>query len=299
MLWITLAVVSALLSGGYEVAKKIALGHNAVIPVLFWNVLLCAAVFLPLSLLSAWTDVLDGTPFHVPPIPGAAHAGIFLKSAVVLASWVFAFLAMKNLPIILTTSVKSAQPVFVLLGAIALFGEQLDGYQWAGVLTATAALVLLPISGRGSPSPRGRGKWVCFVLLSTLISAASSLWDKHLVAETDKMAVQVYTAYYELVLVVPLWLLAEPPRRRPAEPFRWDAAIVWVTVLLVVSDFFYFYSLSLDGALVSVVLTIRKAGVVVPFVAGIFLFREKRIGLKAVLLGMVLLGMGLLYFGGG
>ena len=43
--------------------------------------------------------------------------------------------------------------------------------------------------------------------------------------------------------------------------------------------------------------TIRRSGVVVTFVAGALMFRERQIGTKAALLAVVLSGVALLYFG--
>ena len=59
----------------------------------------------------------------------------------------------------------------------------------------------------------------------------------------------------------------------------------------------YFYALSDPQALLSVVSTIRRSGVVVTFVAGALMFRERQIGTKAALLAVVLSGVALLYFG--
>ena len=292
-----MAVASALLLGGYEVAKKMALDHNAVIPVLLLNIALSVVVFLPFSLLSAFTPCLDGMIVHVPAISPAAHAGILLKAVIVLASWIFAYFAMKHLPIIITTSIKSTQPVFTLAGAILLFSEKLNAYQWTGILLAIVALMLFSVAGKKEGIAFERNKWIWFIFSATLLGAISSLWDKHLVLAFDKVAVQVYTAYYQLVLMVPVFFLLWWPKRKRGTPFRWKNAILWVTVLLVLSDFLYFYSLSLDGALISVVSTIRKGGVIVPFIAGAVLFREKNIVLKAILLGFVLAGMYLLYLG--
>ncbi|MDL2230348.1 DMT family transporter [Alistipes sp. OttesenSCG-928-L06] len=296
-MWITLAVASALLLGGYEVAKKLALNNNAVIPVLFLNIALSAAIFLPFSLLSAFTGCLDGTIVHVPAISPAAHAAILLKAVIVLSSWIFAYFAMKQLPIIITTSIKSTQPVFTLVGAILLFGEKLNTYQWIGILLAIIALMLFSVAGKKEGIAFERNKWVWFIFSATVLGAISSLWDKHLVVAFDKVAVQVYTSYYQLILMIPVVLLLWWPKRKTATPLQWRSAIIWVTVLLTLSDFLYFYSLSLDGALISVVSTIRKGGVVVPFIAGAILFREKNIAVKALLLGFVLIGMYLLYLG--
>ena len=296
-MWITLAVASALLLGGYEVTKKMALDHNAVIPVLFWNIALSVVIFLPFTLLSAWTPWLDGTIVHIPTISFGAHAAIMLKAVIVLSSWIFAYFAMKNLPIILTTSIKSTQPVFTLIGAILFFSEKLNGYQWAGILLAILALMLFSTVGKREGIVFERNRWVWFIFGATLLSALSSLWDKHLVLAFDRVAVQAYTAYYQLILMIPILFLLWWPKRKSTTPFRWNSAIIWVSVLLTVSDYLYFYSLSLDGALISVVSTIRKGGVIVPFIAGAVIFREKNIGYKTLLLGFVLVGMVLLYWG--
>ncbi|MCD7963674.1 MAG: EamA family transporter [Rikenellaceae bacterium] len=296
-MWLLLAAASALTLGAYEVAKKLALENNAVIPVLFFNVAIGVAIFLPFSLLSAYTGVLDGTLVYVPQISFAAHMAIFLKAFLVLSSWVFAYYAMKHLPIIITTAIKSTQPAIILIGAILVFAERLNGYQWAGMIVSIVALMMFSFAGKKEGIVFEKNKWVWCIFAATLLGAVSSLWDKHLVISFDKIAVQVYTAYYQLVLMIPLIFLLWYPRRKKSTPFRWRWAVLWVTLFLTVSDFLYFYSLSLDGALVSVVSTIRKAGVVVPFFAGIILFKEKNIKTKAVLLGFVLLGMYLLYLG--
>ena len=73
--------------------------------------------------------------------------------------------------------------------------------------------------------------------------------------------------------------------------------IILTAVLLTAADFLYFYALSDPQALLSVVSTIRRSGVVVTFVAGALMFRERQIGTKAALLAVVLSGVALLYFG--
>ena len=63
------------------------------------------------------------------------------------------------------------------------------------------------------------------------------------------------------------------------------------------ADFMYFYALSMPDALVSVVSMIRRGSVVVSFVFGAWLFREKNLRAKAFDLLLVLLSMVLLWWG--
>ena len=48
MTWILLSLCSAVFLGFYEIAKKVSLKENAVPPVLFFNVLTAAILWLPL-----------------------------------------------------------------------------------------------------------------------------------------------------------------------------------------------------------------------------------------------------------
>ena len=52
MNWIFLSLCSAVFLGFYEIAKKVSLRNNAVPPVLFFNVLTQALVWLPMVLMS-------------------------------------------------------------------------------------------------------------------------------------------------------------------------------------------------------------------------------------------------------
>ena len=86
-------------------------------------------------------------------------------------------------------------------------------------------------------------------------------------------------------------------RRMKATPFRWDWCIILISVFLSAADFVYFYALSLDGAMISIVSMVRRGSVVVSFLFGAMVFREKNLRSKVVDLALVLLGMVFLYLG--
>ena len=79
--------------------------------------------------------------------------------------------------------------------------------------------------------------------------------------------------------------------------FRWRWSILLISVFLSVADYVYFYSLSLDGALISVVSMVRRSSVLVSFMLGALLFHEKNLRSKAIDLALVLLSMMLLWLG--
>ncbi|MDY5673111.1 MAG: EamA family transporter, partial [Bacteroidaceae bacterium] len=80
-------------------------------------------------------------------------------------------------------------------------------------------------------------------------------------------------------------------------PFRWKWSIPLISIFLSAADFVYFYALSMDGSLVSVVSMVRRGSVLVSFLVGAFVFREKNLRSKAIDLLLVLLGMVFLFIG--
>ena len=70
-----------------------------------------------------------------------------------------------------------------------------------------------------------------------------------------------------------------------------------ISIFLSAADFVYFYALSLDGSMISVVSMIRRGSVIVSFLFGALLFREKNLRSKAIDLLLVLIGMLFLYWG--
>ena len=280
-MWLTLSLLSALFLGLNEVAKKSALNSNAVIPVLAVSIWISALLFLPLQISSmaapAW---IRESAFYIPSVSAEAHWGIVLKAVIVLGSWIFGFFATKHLPLTISASIKATRPAFVVLGALAALSrlDKRDGRD-------------------DRESPRRKTLWLWFLIASTLLGAASALWDKFLIARYDRLAVQAYTCYYQSLMMIAIVMTMWYPSRKRSTPFRWRWSIFLTAVLLTAAEFLYFYSLSDPQALLSVVSTIRRSGVVVTFVAGALMFRERQIGTKAALLAVVLGGVALLYFG--
>ena len=87
------------------------------------------------------------------------------------------------------------------------------------------------------------------------------------------------------------------PGRKKSTPFQWRWSILLISIFLSLADYTYFYSLSLDGALISVVSMVRRSSVLVSFLLGALLFQEKNLQSKAIDLALVLLSMFLLWLG--
>lgn len=303
-MWLLFAFASAALLGFYDVFKKKSLRDNAVIPVLFLNTLFCSLIFLPLIVGSACGWIGSGSLWHIPPAGWDAQKYILLKSCIVLSSWIFGYFGMKHLPLTIVGPINATRPVMVLIGALLVFGEQLNSWQWVGVTLAVLSFFMLSRSGKKEGIDFRHDKWIYFVVAASLLGAVSGLYDKYLMASPgnggvglDRMVVQSYYNIYQFVMMGAMLLCLWYPKRGSTTPFRWDWCIILISVFLSAADFVYFYSLSLDGAMISIVSMIRRGSVVVSFLFGAMLFREKNLRSKVVDLLLVLLGMVFLYIG--
>ena len=303
-MWLLLAFLSAALLGFYDTFKKKSLRNNAVIPVLFLNTLFSTLIFLPFIVLSASSHILDGSMFYVPQMGWAAHRFILLKSVLVLSSWIFGYFAMKHLPLSIVGPINATRPVLVLVGALLVYGERLNLWQWAGVLLAILSFFLLSRSGRKEGIDFKHNRWIFCLIIAALLGAASGLYDKYLMASVqdggvglNRMVVQSWYNIYQMVLMGIILCTIWFPKRRQTTPFRWDGAIVFISIFLSLADFAYLYALSLPGAMISVVSMVRRGSVIVSFITAVLFFRERNVKAKAIDLLLVLLGMICLYIG--
>ena len=296
--------MSAALLGCYDSFKKEALKDNAVIPVLFLNTLFSSLIFLPFIVLSSTTTTLDGTILHVGSGGWEVHKYVVLKAFIVLSSWVLGYFGMKHLPLTIVGPINATRPVMVLIGALLVFGERLNVWQWVGVMLAVASFFMLSRSGRKEGIDFKHDRWIYMVVGSAALGAVSGLYDKYLMAPVseggvglDRMLVQSWYNIYQCGMMLAMLLLLWWPKHKDTTPFHWAWSIVGVSFFLSAADFMYFYSLSLPAAMISIVSMVRRGSVVVSFLFGAMIFREKNLKAKAFDLALVLLGMVFLYIG--
>ena len=297
-MWLLLAFLSATLLGFYDVFKKQSLKDNAVLPVLFLNTLFSSLIFLPFILVSAFEpDLLGGTIFNVPVAGWEQHKYIIIKSFIVLSSWIFGYFGMKHLPITIDGAINATRPVMVLVGAMLVFGERLNLYQWIGVMLAVASFFMLSRSGKKEGIDFKHNKWILFIILAAVMGAVSGLYDKFLMKQLNPMLVQSWYNVYQFFIMGTIIFMLCWPKRKTTTPFRWDWTIILISVFLSAADFVYFYALSYDDSMISIVSMVRRGSVIVSFIFGALFFREKNLKSKAIDLILVLIGMIFLYLG--
>jgi len=298
-MWVLLALVSAVLLGLYDVFKKLSLNDNAVLPVLFLSTLTAAIVVFPFVLGSSLApEFFHQLGFYVPRLTAHEHLLVFVKSVIVVSSWIFAFHAMKHLPITIISPIRATGPIWTLAGAIVLFQEHLNAMQWVGVLITLIFFYLLSTAGKLEGINFKRNIWIFSIVAATLLGAASGLFDKYILRRIDRVGVQAWFSFYQVVVMLPaiaLFRWKKPKDERPV--FQWRWSIPLIAIFLLFADYMYFYALSIPESMISIVSALRRGGVLVAFSIGAILFKEKNIRKKGIYLLGILLGILIISYG--
>lgn len=297
-MWLILIIFSAIFLGVYDVFKKLSLSGNAVLPVMLVSSATSLLLFSPLLIISNLApNLLDNTIFLIPSVGSKALYLIAIKTVIVQASWIFSFFALKHLPISIVSPIRSTGPMWTLFGAIVILGERLTLTQWIGVAIIVTCLYAYSLAGKKEGIHFKNNIWVLFIFIGTMLGSLSALYDKYLIAtcDIDKMAVQAWFSVFQFTVMIPTVLLFWYPKRLQTDAFEWRWTIPCIGIFLVLADFFYFFSLSQDGALISIVSIIRRSGVIVSFISGAIIFKEQNLQVKGFILTGVLVGVFVLW----
>ena len=290
MMWIAMAIVSSVCLGFYDIFKKLSLERNNVLLVLFLNTLFGALLLSPVVI----RDMAGGCT-GICAVED--HLLMMLKSALVLSSWALGYVAIKHLPLTITGPITATRPVMVLVGALVIFGERLNGMQWAGIVLGFASLMFISLIGGKEGFSLKSSRWLWYMIGATVLGAASALYDKYLMRHYEPLPVQAWYTLYQCVMMSVITLVCFRRKTYRSDRFKWRWTIPLITVFITVADLAYFYALSIEGSMVSVVSMIRRGSVLVTFFYGVIVLREKNIRLKLRDLAVLLAGLTLLIAG--
>ena len=201
MNWVVEILLSAFFLGVYDLCTKQAVRANAVAPVLFFSTLTGAAVWTVLLLIQSAHPGWLPPSLVTDPLTWKQHLQLVLKSAIVAASWVGTYFALKHLPLSLGAPIRATSPLFTLLGAILILGERPTFWETIGILTTLAAFVGLSLAGAREGVHFHRNRWFWFLIAGVLFGAVSSLYDKYLLG-TLKFSVPTVQCWFSIYLVI-------------------------------------------------------------------------------------------------
>lgn len=298
-MWMYLGLLAAFFLGLHSLCKKHAVKGNEVFPVLLGTVssgFLFVATFYLLSVF--YPDYALDHGYNFQNISWQTHGFIFIKSAIMASSWILAYHALKHLPITIVTPIRSSGPFFTFIGAIIIYKESPNLYQWLGFFFIIFSVILYSKIGKKEGIIFKRNKWIFAIIGATFLGASSGLYDKFLIQnlslnpQTLQFWFCLYTILILLVLLTVTWFpYAE---KRQAFKFRWS--IIAVGVLLQAADYFYFKALQDPDALIMLLSAIKRSQILIAVVVGGLIFKEKNKRKKLVPLVGIMIGVFLILY---
>ena len=299
MMWMYLGLLAALFLGLHNLCKKHAVQGNEVFPVLLGTVCAGFLLILPFYLGSVWfPEILMETQFYVTDIPWKTHGFIAIKSAIMSASWVLAYQAVKHLPITIVTPIRSAGPFFTFIGAITIYQEKPNLWQWMGFFLIIFSVLLYSRIGKKEGINFKRNKWIFAIIGATFLGATSGLYDKFLVQnlalnpQTLQFWFCVYTILILLVILSIIWF----PYAEKRKAFKWRWTMPLVGILLVLADYFYFKALQDPDALIMLLSAIKRSQIIIAVIVGGLIFKEQNKRKKLVPLVGIMCGVFLILY---
>lgn len=298
-MWIVLAFISALCLGFYDVSKKIALRENRVIDVLAISICV-SALFLsiPLILSRLCPEIMTDTHFYVPPMDRTAHAYTLLKSVIVLSSWIFGYISLKHLPISVVSPMQATRPMWTLIGALLIFQEHLNAWQWIGIVLAIGSIFIFSFKNKSqikNHQSQINNRYYVTLALAIIIGACSGLYDKYLMQQYDHNAVQVYYTFYQAIMMLVTWAIFNKKTIGQSivnrQSIKKIGVIVLISLFLIVSDNVYMLALRDPDSMIAVVSTIRRGGTIIGFTYGLLFLKETEPARKILCMVGILAGL--------
>ena len=300
-MWLILAFFSAAMLGFYDASKKASLKDNAVLPVLLLNTIFSTIIFSPFLIDYAggfgwfegsFLDTASGSENGL-----KAHIAVIIKAFIVLSSWICGYFGLKHLPLTIVGPINATRPVLVLVGALVIFGEKLNLFQWTGVILALLSIFLMSRAGKKEDIDFKSNKWIWCLALATIMGAVSGLYDKFIMKSLNPMFVQSWFNFYQMIIMSVICSLLWYPKRHQSTPFRWRWSIPLISLFICIGDFAYFTSLSEADSMISVVSLVRRSSVIISFICGVVIFKERNIKAKLFDLILIMLGMAFIWMG--
>jgi transporter family protein len=135
-------------------------------------------------------------------------------------------------------------------------------------------------------------RWVVRLIAATLLASTSSLYDKHLLSNLGYSVTQLQFWFYAYNTAILTGVFAvDSAKKRATSPFQLRPSVVLAGLLLFLADLSYFYAVSAEGSLIAIISVLRRASVLLPFVVGVTVLKEKASHKKVVALLLLLTGI--------
>jgi drug/metabolite transporter (DMT)-like permease len=261
---------------------------NNIFTVVFWSSLFGAvpwAVF--------WVPGIGALNIgpHIEAITWVEQLIILPKTIAMTLSWLFAYYSVRELPMSFSGAVRASGPIITFMGAAAIFGETLSVLQFTAILTSIIAYYFLSGAGKIEGILLFRNKAVYMMLIATILSAMTTVYDKYMVSSLSVAiySIQAYSALHRCILSF-IILLIVGWRQREWFPSNWTVYIPLVGLSWVGAEAIHFLALTDPAASATYLAVFRRMSLVVGFILAVVYLGERQVFRKSICIAFILLG---------
>ena len=299
-MWMYLGLLAALFLGLHNLCKKHAVQGNEVFPVLFGTIVSGFLLLLPFFIGSVFFPdfMRNATSFYIEELPLQTHGFIAIKSLIMASSWVLAYQALKHLPITIVTPIRSAGPFFTFLGAIFIYQEKPNFWQWIGFFLIIFSVMLYSRIGKKEGIHFKRNKWIFAIIGATFLGASSGLYDKFLIQSLAlaPQTLQFWFCFYTMLILFIILCITWFPNAQKRKDFKFRWTIPAVGILLQTADYFYFKALQDPEAMIMLLSAIKRSQLIIAVVIGGIIFKEQNKRQKLIPLAGIMCGVFLILY---
>lgn len=276
---ILFTIFYAIFIGFYNIFKKLAVRktNESVVLVLFTSVaFLLSLIWIPFGL----------------KIPLKFILIFALKGFLLATSWFILLKILKtaDLSVVTVTRVLSSVLTFIL--GVSLFSESANAWQIVGM-----AIVILSVAGINLCNKNSDGKItilnLILLLLTAVIITASNVIDKYTTTYLTQYQVQFWCLLF-VCLFSWMYFLIDCLKSKEFLIKKNDVKNFWIYLIgifLFVGDIWLFQAYKVPGSQMITISVISKLNAVVTVLAGIIIFKEKKIWQKLVLTLLAICGV--------
>ncbi|REE67479.1 MULTISPECIES: EamA family transporter [Pantoea] len=286
-MWIYYGVSAGVILGFYDFWTKKAMSGNGLFQVVFYSSFFGALLWLPVFL----PQVQALSPqLKIGPVRFAEQWPILVKSLMMTLSWVFAYFSVRELPMSFSGSVRASGPLWTLAGGSVVFGEFLSPLQFTAVLVSVLCYYGLSQTGKKEGINTLRSLPVAMMLLATILSSLTTVFDKYIVHNLDISAytIQAYSSLYRFIFAA-AFLFAFIRLGRSNLRCMWSLYIPLVGFSWVIAELIYFFAITDPDANVTYLSVFRRMSLVVGFILSALFIGEKNFRRKLVIISLIVM----------
>ena len=272
--WIILIILYALVIGFYTCSNKKAVNKTDVYE-----------VFAFFSLITFFLVAITSRDIN---LDFNSLAIIFIRTIIIVASWIIAGSAIKKMPISLYAVLMLSKILFTIALSVLLLKEKLTFTTFIGGILVITGLFLV------NKEPKKKNetisiKYILMILLSCFLSSVAAILDKKILLNVTSSKLQFW---FLLSFTIIMWIiLLFRNKKIDFKNIKKNYWIPLMAITLVVADKFLFMANEIPESKVTIMTIVRQISTIEVIILGKLMFKEKKILRKLLCSIIVILGI--------